>query len=46
MWRVKVLVREKEDLRRKICEAARIQEGNPILNSSKGLKFFEKRWLV
>jgi hypothetical protein len=46
MWRVRVLIREKDELRRKICEAAKIQEADPKLNISKGLKFFGMRWLV
>ena len=44
--RVRVLNREKDDLKRKICEAAKIQEADPNLNISKGLKFFGIRWLV
>ena len=35
MWRVRVLNREKDDLKRKICEAAKIQEADPNQTSAK-----------
>jgi hypothetical protein len=45
MWRIKVLERERDEFRRRVVEAVKIEKIKPELNKSKGVKVIGMKWM-